>query len=152
MARTPEHLGDPDLRIAGLQLWIQGRQFPDAADLWDGNWLQVVARCAAHGASVCAEGPILLAQDVERFAHECAVLHERLTGEATLDSYEPNLRATLASGDRTGHMILRVEITPDHIEQQHQFSFALDQSYLPSILQQLQRILRAYPVRGRPPA
>jgi len=38
-------LGMPDLKLEGLQIWIHGRQFPDAADYWDGNWLRVTAHC-----------------------------------------------------------------------------------------------------------
>lgn len=149
MVHSHEALGAPDLRIAGFQLWIRRRQFPDAADYWDGNWLQVIAHCGAGGASVWVDGPVLMVSDLDSFADECAVLHERLAGRATLDSYEPNLRVSLASEDRSGHLVLRVEITPDHIDQQHTFRFSLDQSYVPGILSQCRDILRAYPVRGR---
>jgi hypothetical protein len=33
-----ERLGEPDLVIAGLRVWVHGRQFPQAVDYWDGNW------------------------------------------------------------------------------------------------------------------
>ena len=45
-------LGKPDLRVAGFQLWVHGREFPDAQDEWDGNWLRLTAHCGeAAGAS-----------------------------------------------------------------------------------------------------
>jgi len=28
----PEDLGEPDLKIAGFQLWVHGRQYPDSED------------------------------------------------------------------------------------------------------------------------
>jgi hypothetical protein len=30
---------EPDLKLDGFSLWVFGRQFPDANDYWDGNWL-----------------------------------------------------------------------------------------------------------------
>ena len=36
-----DHLGEPDIKLAGLQIWVHGRQFPDSDDYWDGNWLYV---------------------------------------------------------------------------------------------------------------
>ena len=150
MERVREHLGEPDLRIGGFQLWIRGRQFENKPDYWDGNWLQLIAHCGANGASVWVDGPILTAPNLERFANECSMLHEHLGGCATLDSYEPNLRITLSSQDRSGHVEMQVEITPDHLDQEHTFRFSLDQSYLPGILRQCRDILVSYPVRGDP--
>ncbi|MFC4159857.1 hypothetical protein [Chitinimonas lacunae] len=43
--RELEALGEPDLLIAGLRVWIHGSQFPNAVDYWDGNWLRVTAYC-----------------------------------------------------------------------------------------------------------
>ena len=31
--------------------WVHGWQFPEAQDLWDGNWLNVTAHCGQSGAS-----------------------------------------------------------------------------------------------------
>lgn len=152
MERYRENLGAPDLRIAGFQLWVRGRRFEDQTDYWNGNWLQVVAHCGANGASVWVEGPILMAPDVARFTDQCSALNEHLAGRATLDSVEPNLRVRVAIQDRTGHLALRVEITPDQLDQEHTFAFSLDQSYLPGILAQCRRVLASYPVRGHPAA
>ena len=49
---TPADLGVPDLKLAGLQLWVHGREFPESEDADDGNWLRVTAHCGASGASV----------------------------------------------------------------------------------------------------
>lgn len=48
----PEDFGEPSLSIAGFQLWVHGRQFPEATDFYDGNWLRVTAHCKASAASV----------------------------------------------------------------------------------------------------
>ena len=49
-----EKLDVPDIKLAGLQIWIHSRQFPDTDDFWDGNWLNITAHCGADGASVWA--------------------------------------------------------------------------------------------------
>src|SRR5262245_58281939 len=49
-------LVEPDLKLGGFSLWVFGRQFPDANDYWDGNWLNVRARVEAPGALVEAPG------------------------------------------------------------------------------------------------
>src|SRR5256885_6731459 len=41
--KYPEQLGTPDIKLGGLQVWVHGRQFPDAIDYWDGNWLRITA-------------------------------------------------------------------------------------------------------------
>ena len=51
-----DQLGAPAIRLAGFQLWVHGRQFPDSQDCWDGNWLNVTAHCDAAKGSVWALG------------------------------------------------------------------------------------------------
>ena len=54
-----QRLGETDLQVAGLQLWIQGVEFPESKDYWDGNWLRVSVHCYASNAQVRVSGPIL---------------------------------------------------------------------------------------------
>ena len=42
----------------------------------------------------------------------------------------------------------RVDITPDHLQQRHVFHFEIDQSYLPGLIRQCDRIVRDHPPRG----
>lgn len=150
MDRSLEHLGEPDLRLAGLQLWVHGREFENLHDFWDGNWLQATAHCSAPGAAVRAEGTILRTVDLARCLAQVEALHASLTGTARLDSLEPALAVTLAVAGSAGRVEMGVEITPDHLSQQHRFEFSLDQSYLPPVVVQLQALLQRFPVRGTP--
>jgi hypothetical protein len=43
MNKFPEILGEPDIKISGLEIWIHGNQFPDENDYWDGNWMDITA-------------------------------------------------------------------------------------------------------------
>ena len=147
--RLQEHrdkLGPPALKLAGLELWIHGRQFPDTTEPWDADWLRITAFCAAPGARVWVEGPILGSSSLANWAGECELLHTTLTGQAELHSYEPNIRLLLEMGERTGSVVLSVFLTPDHVTQEHRFEFAIDQSYLPQLLDDLRAILHVYPV------
>ena len=143
-----ERLGAPSIRLAGFQLWVHSRQFPEAQDQWDGNWLNVTAHCAGDGASVWASGPILDTVSLAGFRNGLERLHETLSGEAVLESLEPNVIVRVAATDAAGHLRVRAEITPDLINQCHRFDFEIDQSYLPAIIADLDSVMTTFPVRG----
>src|SRR5688572_25832186 len=94
------HLGEPSLSIAGFRLWVHSRQFPEAQDYWDGNWLNVTAQCAASGAIVRVNGSILMVTDIEEWGNQCALIHQSLQGEAKLEPIEPELRITIQGEER----------------------------------------------------
>ncbi len=143
---------EPDIRLnGGFSLRVLGRQFPDAVEYHDANWLMVRATMVAAGASVTAEGAILMTADITRFRDELAAMHASLGGMAELSSYEPNLKVTLAAG-RLGGISGEIEITPDHLGQFHRFEIGLDQSYLPALIAACDALIERYPVVGRPGA
>jgi len=146
-ARTASELGAPDLVIAGFQVWVHGYQYPDVTDAWDGNWLRVTAHCGAGGASVWAGGAILETVSFLGLARGLAEMHTTLRGDAVLDSHEPNVVVRVLTADRTGHVAVEVELTPDHLTQEHRFEFAIDQSHLPAVITQCNGVLERYPVR-----
>jgi hypothetical protein len=149
MHHFAEPLRPPDLHITGLWLWVHGRQFPMADDYWDGNWLQVTVYCGAPGASVWVTGPILHVPELAHFLRGVEAIHASLQGEATLSCIEPALAVKLIT-ERLGHITMVVDITPDHLSQTHRFTFTIDQSYLPPVIDSCQTILRQYPVKGQP--
>ena len=141
----------PALELGPFQLTVHRRQFPDAEDRWDGNWLHVTAQCAQPGAIVAAGGPILGADDLQRFRDQLAALRGSAHGAAELSGVEPNVRVRVAACGRRGHLRVRVELTGDPPTQGHWFEYDLDQSYLPGAIEQLDAVLALFPVRGRPP-
>jgi hypothetical protein len=126
-------LGPPAVKIAGFQLWVHGRQFPEAEDADDGNWLRITGHCGASGASVWVQGALLMVTDIERFGLGCQRLYDGKADRATIEPSEPEL----------------VEISPDHLAQTHRMQFEIDQSYLPAIIEQCVAVVGSYPVRGR---
>ena len=139
--------GEPDLRLAGLEVWVHGRECEDQTDFWDGNWLRVTARCRADGANVLTAGPILRVDELVRWVGQVEALGRGLSGTAVLEPMEPALRVELIA-QAAGRMEMRVEISPNPVEQRHSFSFALDQSFLPPLLADVRRILQRFPLRG----
>lgn len=141
---------EPLLRISGFALWVHNRQFPNADDFWDGNWLNVTAKVEANNARVRTGGSILHLSEVEAFASELVVLIKEISGTATLGgSLEPNLSVSLR-GSKLGHVTATVAITPDHMSQSHKFTFEMDQTFLGPILASCQEILRRFPIRDKP--
>jgi len=138
---------EPDLKLDGFSLWVLGRQFPGANDHWDGNWLNVRARVEAPGALVEAQGAIIFVPELAEFVKQLETLHTNLVGEAALRCMEPNLQIVIW-GDSLGHVTVKLKITPDHMNQSHEFKFDLDQTYLGPFLDGCKRILSRWPVRA----
>ena len=149
-ARTA--IAAPSIELGGFQIWVHRRQFPDAQDRWDGNWLHATAQCAQAGAIVAAGGPILDAADVERFRDELVAVQATRSGQAELTGAEPNIRVRVAASNGRGDLRIRVELTPDSQSQGHWFEYAIDESYLPDAIRQLDAVLELFPVRGRAPS
>jgi hypothetical protein len=140
-------LGEPDIRLGNLVVWVHGWQNPDSTDYSDGNWLRATAHCGAAGAQVDISGAFLHALELARWSESCRKLGVTLSGEAGLEAMEPDLSVKMR-GDGLGYISVEVEITPDHLSQQHHFEFGIDQTYLPALVGQLERVLVKYPVRG----
>ena len=142
-----EHLGSPDIKIAGLSIWVHQRQFPDAEDYWDGNWVVVTVCCKANYAEVWTTGPIIHLPEVEKFMRKSQQLYDSLSGEAEIDCMEPELNVMLKM-HRSGQLRMRVELTPNHMKQGHWFEFDIDQSYLPGLIRDCRAVLETYPVKN----
>ena len=145
---SKDKLGTPDLSFAGLQIWIHEREFPNLKGSFDGDWLIVTVHCGAQGAEVWAQGPIIHLSEIANYLKQVESMYKTFNGEAELGWMEPNLSARMKIGKR-GQVSLVVEITPDHLTQQHKFTFDINQSYLPSLIQDLKAILQRFPIEDR---
>ena len=140
---------EPDIRLRGFSLWADGREFPNATDFWDSNWLIIRAEMRASGAYVERSGPILTTADIEQFRDDLLQMVDTLTGEAALTGMEPGLRLHLKM-QKLGRIEAVVEITPDHLTQQHSFEVEADQSFLPGLVASCEAILKRFPVINAP--
>ncbi len=139
-------LGEPSLVLGRLKLWVHGRQFPEADDYWDGNWLSVTAYYHRHQSSVFADGPILHLGELWGLYQGCTRMHSTLRGKAALECIEPNLSLKLTAGP-TGRVQIETTITPDQLTENHSYTDEIDLSYLPAINAALRSIFDEYPIK-----
>ena len=142
----------PAIELGDFQLVVHRRQFPDAHDRWDGNWLHVTAQCLQGGALVAVSGPILEAADIQRFRDGLLELARTGEGAADLRGSEPHLVVRVAAADGLGEFRVRAELTPDPQSQGHWFAFPIDRSYLAETIRHLDAVLALFPVRGTIPS
>jgi hypothetical protein len=141
-----EFLGEPDLVIAGLKIWIHGRQFPDSTDYWDGNWLRVTAYCNSPNAMVKTGGPIIHLGEISGLLKGCEQLYSSLNGEAGLDCMEQELNVKLRA-ESGGSIKTKISVISNRLRDSHEFTYDIDQSYLPAIISACSNILEKYPIR-----
>ncbi|WP_029480811.1 hypothetical protein [Deinococcus marmoris] len=141
---------DAQFTLGPLSLNVHAYQFQDATDYWDANWVIVTAEVNLHGQSwVRARGPFLMTAELARFRDELRMVYDCLDAEAGLWTIEPELKVRIEA-KATGAIVVEIELTPDHMTQEHHFYLELDQTYLPLAITQLSSILNQFPVRGQP--
>jgi hypothetical protein len=145
-----EHLGSPGISVGGLQIWVHGRESSNSAASWD-DWVIATARCGGAGADVWVHGSIMRLSEMRVWVEGCERIHRNLSGRAVLDGIEPELFVSMEVSDSLGHLKVSVSITPDHLRQQHKFDFELDQSFLPSMIQECQSVLSNFGLKVEGP-
>ena len=146
--REIEELGEPDLSICGLRIWIHGRQFPDSTDYWDGNWLRVTAYCMyPHSAVRIQNDACVRLDELAGLLAGCERMYSTLSGKAELNCMEPHISVEF-SASVNGHIGVKLSVTPDHINETHEYEDQIDQSYLPAIISSCQAIIARYPIRA----
>jgi hypothetical protein len=144
--------GKHDVRIRGdggqyLLIEVQYRSFPQAQERWDSNWLNcsVEVRAGEFSGRVSC---YLRAEEFLRFRDQLRHLYDSLEGQASFTTLEDQLKLTLV-GDGSGRMDLEGLLRDQAgLGNTLDFHFALDQTYLPAVLTQLDDLLRSFPVRG----
>ncbi|HEY4128196.1 MAG TPA: hypothetical protein VGN70_09145 [Gammaproteobacteria bacterium] len=139
-------LGDPDIKVDRLDVWLHGRQFPDVQDYWDSDWLSVTAEYKGRDSRVVAHGPFIHLSELASFFTALKVLDEKLKGEAVLDCLEPDLHLDIRAKS-LGHLEVEVSLTADNVTESHSYQEQIDQTPLPLILGALNQVLSRYPMR-----
>jgi len=137
VTRIPE--GRADLTVGGLRIWVHGLERVEGPD----SWLVASAEYRTPHSVVRVEGPLLDLNAVERLMSECRALYRDLKGRAVLASYEQYVQAEL-SGDGRGHLHLEVNLSPGDDAEDHVFRTELDQTYLPDIVADCEKLLQRY--------
>lgn len=132
-----------------ITIEVLGRMHPGSTDYWDGNWL-LSPTTVSIGGFKGRVGAGLRCDELQRFRQELAVLNETLTGTAELSSLEDwvNLRLT---ADSLGHVAVAGAVMDEPgIGNRLEFTFSIDQTFLPPIIGALDEIARRFPVLDGP--
>jgi hypothetical protein len=131
-----------------LEVQLLGRERPDAFGVDDGNWIMARVDLAVGGFrgqfSCC-----LRAEDFAAFLPQLRLLEANLTGPAQFSTMEDQLGFEIR-GDGRGHLDVRGHVLDQAgVGNRLAWSLAIDQTYLPQVIQAITRISTEYPVRGR---
>lgn len=131
------------INIGPVEIVVHGFQYPDSDEYWDANWLNVTATLSRGTTIIVAAGAIVHTSELQSFMDECKSMHNTISGSANLNCMEPNLKIEMKI-DKLGGIDAVIEITPDHLKEEHRIYEVLDQSYLPGIISSLEDCLSTY--------
>jgi hypothetical protein len=137
------HIGQSEHEF--IKITVVDRSSPNAQDFWDGNWLNVKTSILAGNFTANVDGQLRVDEFVT-FQKELLTLHKSLTGHAKFETMEHWLKIVLL-GDGKGQISLEGEVS-DNYENTLRFELILDQTFLPGILEELNQIIQAFPMRG----
>jgi hypothetical protein len=128
---------------------VRRRNYPDCGDYWDGNWIRCAIDVRAGGFRGSVEAD-LRAEEFVLFRDGLRGLHDRLAGTATFETMEHWLTLKIV-GDGRGHFEAKCELRDQPgIGNRLEFALAFDQTEVPPMLRELDAIVNAFPVVGRP--
>jgi hypothetical protein len=143
------------VRVGGEQseyfaITIFERSHPASVDFWDGNWLRAKVEVAAGGFRGLVKCE-LRAEELGEFHRQLAALQESLTGHAEFGTLESWFFLRI-EGDGIGHMAIEGFVSDGQGNGNTlRFRLACDQTQTRSLLAELGKATRDYPVLGEHP-
>jgi len=124
-----------------------GRSSPGLFDYWDGNWIVCEVEIAAGGFRGRFSAD-MRSEEFHAFMEQVSELSRTIEGAATFTTMEGQLALSLTT-DGNGHVrIVGQALDLAGSENRLEFSFDVDQTYLPAIARSLEYLLAAFPVIG----
>lgn len=145
--------GDPVIRIESADnnefIFIEAleRTQLTSTDYWDGNWLntEVTIKVGGFRGHV---GGYLRTDEFATFREEVTALYSTLSGSATFRTMEEWLLIEMI-GDGKGHITAEGSLIDNPgIGNTVRFKLELDQTFLPSLLEELNTLIDRYPIIG----
>jgi hypothetical protein len=128
---------------------VTRREFPEAADYWDGNWVYATVRISV-GAFRGEYEALLRTTEFASFRGGLARLQADLKGEAAFESMEEWLQMNV-TGDGRGHFVAKCEARDEPgTGNLLRFELHFDQTELPLVIATVDAVLAAFPVKGSP--
>lgn len=130
-----------------LEINVLGRKYPDTNNYWDINFLDVGIQISVAGfkADYLAD---LRTDEFQRFYNELVQLKDNIGNKAEFSSSEEGLYLSCTLR-RTGRIDCK-GVAKDFSGNKLEFSFSTDNQVLYDVLNQLECLLKDYPVIGTP--
>jgi hypothetical protein len=126
---------------------VLNRKYPEFDDYWDGNWLNSTINIIIPGYRVLFPADIR-ADDIHRFYNQLKELNKSLKGTAVFENIEGIIELKAAI-NKLGRIEWQGKTTfPVGTGATLEFQFRSNQSYLPSLISQIEKIAICYPVLG----
>ena len=77
-----------------------------------------------------------MAADIHSFGAEYQKLLSSETETTELNPLEPELRISIKRSDSLGHFLAVINVTPNHMTQDHRFEFEIDQTFVRELVAQ----------------
>jgi len=122
---------------------------PNAELDWDKNWLKGLVKVKAGGFSGEFKADFMTV-DFVSFKNELTKLYDKLNGIATFSTLESQVEIKIV-GDGIGHLNAECEVM-DYagIGNKLEFEINFDQTHIPKIINQLEKITNRFPKIGDP--
>ncbi|MDN3449468.1 hypothetical protein QMA09_04655 [Planococcus sp. APC 3906] len=133
-----------------LEIDVLQRNYPDSTDFWDANWIASVIHLEIPGYMVHFEAD-LRTDELRDFVDELRSMNENLGGTAILKNLDSYIYLEGAM-DLRGKISWNIETCyPAGIGAELTCDFESDQTYLRILIDELDRVLEAFPVLGKNP-
>lgn len=130
-----------------VRIDILGQSYPNAELDWDRRWLQseiTIVATPFSGKYSCE----LMVTDFISFQKELKDINENLNGFANFSTLEDQLELKI-KGDGIGHFSIEGQANNGSVPRTAlQFELTFDQTQLPDLIRQLERIIKAFPVKA----
>lgn len=127
-----------------IQIELLSLNFPDSELDWDRNWIAgiVTVRAGNFSGKFSAD---FMTQDFVDFKEQLIELYKNLTGTATFETIESQVEINIA-GDGIGHLRADCVVMDSvGIGNKLEFEINFDQTHIPKILNQLDKITNTFP-------
>ena len=132
-----------------IEIDVLYRNYPNSSDYWDGNWVTSNINIKIPGYLVNF-GANLRTDELRDFTNEIKLMSKHLKGKANLKNLENYLHIECGM-EKLGNIIWTAETCfPAGYGAVLKFEFESDQSFLIRLIKELETILTAFPVIGKP--
>lgn len=141
---------EPDIKLVGLSVWVHGYEYPaDVDNPWDANWLSITAECVGQNSLAWLAGSYLRTDELAAWLAACRNLLTAKSHRAELSPMEPMLGVSISRASDNSQLEAAIMLATELTTERHEWRFEIDQSYVNRLMEQIETVLRDYPVRAR---